>query len=127
MKNNIQKIGNVTEEIINTLGLKNIVENQPIYIGMENREHMQARHPVEYDMYFKDIEEILSSPDYIGKNPRDNSIAYVKLYEVHGEYIRVGVRVSTNGQLFARTLHLLSTYNAERYIERGTLIDIRQQ
>lgn len=35
--------------------------------------------------------------------------------------MRVAVRVTTNGTAFAKTLHLLSTVNAERYIEKGTL------
>lgn len=49
---------------------------------------------------------------------------YVKEYEEFGEYIRLGVRVSCGGKYFARTIHLLSTYNAEKYIEKGTLIKI---
>ena len=35
--------------------------------------------------------------------------------------MRVAVRITTNGTAFAKTLHLLSTANAERYIEKGTL------
>ena len=37
------------------------------------------------------------------------------------EYVRVAVRVTTNGTAFAKTLRLLSTANAEKYIEKGTL------
>lgn len=125
MTNNIRKIGVFTKEIINLLNLKGIAENTPIYIGEQNELHIQQRHPVEYDVYFKDIEQILAKPDYIGENPNDNSIVYVKLYEVHGEYIRVGVKVTPSGKFFAKTLHLLSTYNAERYIEKGTLISTK--
>ena len=45
----------------------------------------------------------------------------MKLYEDNGEYIRVAVKITTGGRCFAKTLHLLSTCNAERYIEKGTL------
>lgn len=49
---------------------------------------------------------------------------YVKEYKVNSEYIRVGVKVAQNNQYFARTLHLLSSCNAERYIAKGTLIKV---
>jgi len=46
---------------------------------------------------------------------------YVKEYKTASEFIRVGVKVAQNKNYYARTLHLLSTYNAERYIRKGTL------
>ena len=122
MGNNVRKIGVFTKEVIKLLDLNEIVENTPIYIGEQNELHIKQKHPAEHEMYFRDIKRILASPSYIGKNPKDNSIVYVKLYKVHGDYIRVGVKISASGRFYARTLHLLSTYNAERYIEKGTLI-----
>ena len=45
-----------------------------------------------------------------------------KEYEDAGEFIRVGIKVTFSGTYFVRTLHLLSSYNAERYIEKlGTI------
>lgn len=90
-------------------------------MGEVNEKHMRNRHEYEYDKYRLKIPTILSEPDYVGVNPHDDSIMYVKEYEECGEYIRVGVKVASKGTYFARTLHLLSTYNAERYIEKGTL------
>ena len=84
-------------------------------------EHIKSRHPYEYEKYFCDIEDIIRVPDYIGKNPHDASILFVRLYEVCGEYIRVAVKITPYGNCYAKTLHLLSTCNAERYIEKGTL------
>lgn len=52
-------------------------------------------------------------PDYVGKNPSDNSITFVKFYQTGGEYVRVAVRVTTNGIAFVKTLHLLSTADPE--------------
>lgn len=63
----------------------------------------------------------MNSPDYVGLSPKDSSILFVKLYEVDGEYIRVAVRIASSGRCYAKTLHLLSTCNAERYIKKGTL------
>ena len=48
-------------------------------------------------------------------------LAFVKFFQIGEEYVRVAVRITTNGTVFAKTLHLLSTANAERYIEKGTL------
>ena len=98
-----------------------IKANTPIVIGPSNIEHIKNRHPYEYDKYFKDIEEIIASPDYVGVNPKDKSIAFVKEYNVASEFIRVAIRITTNNRCYAKTLHLLSTCNAERYISKGTL------
>lgn len=113
-------IGHITQNIIDVLNL-NIQPNTPIFIGKSNIEHIKNRHPYEYDKYFHDIRNIIAAADYIGKNPKDNSIVFVKLYKVQNEYIRVAVRVTSGGKCFAKTLHALSTCNAERYIEKGTL------
>lgn len=113
-------IGHISQSIINVLEL-GITPNTPVFIGETNIEHIKNRHPYEYDKYFKDIGRIIDEPDYVGKKPKDGSILFVKLYKVHGEYIRVAVKVTSGGKCFAKTLHALSTCNAERYIEKGTL------
>jgi len=120
----MRKIGVIKKKVISLLKLNHIKENSPVFIGEQNIAHMKSRHPAEFDMYFNDIEMIIDSPDYIGINSKDGSITYVKLYEANNEYIRVGVKVSVTGKFFARTLHLLSTCNAENYIQKGTLISV---
>ena len=119
----MKTVGYFSKEVVNLLKL-NIDYNTPILIGESNIEHIKSRHPYEYDKYFDDIEYILREPDYVGVNPKDNSIAFVKEYQIDSEYIRVAVRVTPNKQCYAKTLHLLSTYNAERYIEKGTLLKL---
>lgn len=116
----MEKVGCFTQEVIDLLGL-DIKANTPIFIGDSNIEHIKSRHPYEYEKYFCDIEEIFSSPDYVGLNPKDKSIAFVKEYSISSEYIRVAVRITSTNKCYAKTLHLLSTYNAERYISKGTL------
>lgn len=115
-----QKIGSFSQEVIELLEL-DIDTGAPIYIGSSNIEHIKNRHPYEYEKYFPYISDIISNPNYVGKNPSDESITYVKFYQTGEEYVRVAVRVTMNGTAFAKTLHLLSTVNAERYIEKGTL------
>ena len=115
-----QKVGCFTQEVIEMLELELAAET-PIYIGASNVAHIKNRHPYEYEKYFLHISDIISMPDYVGKNPSDNSITFVKFDKTADEYIRVAVRVTTKGVAFVKTLHLLSTVNAERYIEKGTL------
>lgn len=117
----MKQIGSISSAVINTLKL-DISPNTPIMIGETNIEHIKKRHPYEYDKYYDDIESILEKPDYIGINPKDESILYVKEYTLDKEYIRVAVKVTSHGNCYAKTLHLLSTCNAERYIQKGTLI-----
>ncbi|MBO5336239.1 MAG: hypothetical protein J6A94_03810 [Lachnospiraceae bacterium] len=122
----MQIIGYITPQVINTLGLE-FCPNTPIYIGESNIEHIKNRHPYEYEKYFSEIENIINSPDYVGKNPKDSSLLFVKLYKIANEYLRVAIKVSASGKCFAKTLHLLSTCNAERYIEKGTLKKIEKR
>lgn len=115
-----QKIGSFSQEVIELLELK-ITAGTPIYIGPSNIEHIKSRHPYEYEKYFPYMSAIISTPSYVGRNPSDESITFVKFFQTGEEYVRVAVRVTANGTAFAKTLHLLSTVNAERYIEKGTL------
>lgn len=110
----------ISESVVHTLKL-NIAPGTPVFIGKTNVEHIKSRHPYEYEKYFHDIGAIINSPDYVGLNPKDSSILFVKLYEVNGEYIRTAVRISSSNRCYAKTLHLLSSCNAERYLEKGTL------
>lgn len=113
-------IGYISKQIIDILEL-DIDPDTPVFIGESNITHIKNRHPYEYDKYLPDIGNIINSPDYVGLSPKDSSILFVKLYEIDGEYIRVAVRIASSGRCYAKTLHLLSTCNAERYIEKGTL------
>ncbi len=124
----MKPIAFIPKTAIDILELK-ISPNTPVFIGETNIEHIKSRHPYEYEKYFPDIGCIIESPDYVGLSPKDSSILFVKLYEVNGEYIRVAVRITSSGRCYAKTLHLLSSCNAERYIEKGTLkkLDTQQK
>lgn len=115
----IKQIGSFTEEIIRLLKI-DVAPGTPIFIGDTNIEHIKKRHPLEYEMYFPHIEEIIAAPDFVGQSPSDQSIAFVKIFQLGNEYIRVAVKINPNGRAYVKTLHLLSTCNAERYIEKGT-------
>lgn len=113
-------IGYISQSVIELLKL-NINPNTPVFIGESNIAHIKTRHPYEYEKYYSKISSIINDPDYVGTNPNDGSLLFVRLFEVDKEYIRVAVKITTSGRCFAKTLHSLSTCNAERYLEKGTL------
>ena len=85
-----KQIGKFNEKVIQLLSLS-ILCNTPIYISDTNILHMQTSHPGDYQKYSSDIKIILETPDYVGINPKDNSIEFIKEYMVNGEYILCSV------------------------------------
>lgn len=112
-------IAYLTEKVAETLGL--IKKRSPIYLGESNIEHMKQRHPADYAKYGNYIPEILNHPDYVGINPNDNSIAFVKEFEIDGEFVKVAVRISSSGILFARSLYIITDSKINNYIKKGSL------
>lgn len=95
----------------------------PIYLGESNIKHMKSSHPEDFDAYGDDIPLIISSPDFIALNNKDNSIEYVKSYVTqYNEHVKLAVRVSNNGSFFARSLYALNNQRVSDYIEKGTLV-----
>lgn len=109
-------IGILNKEITDYFNLK---ENY-VYIGEQNKEHIKNKHYEDYEKYFEFISEIISSPDYYGKNPIDNSIELVKEFQtIEKNYIKVAIRISAKGTLFARTLYKLNTSKFEYQLSKG--------
>ena len=117
----MQIIGEISDTAIKLLRLSDIYDRN-IYIGETNIEHMRCSHPTDYSRYKDRIADILSAPDYIGKNPRDDSIEYVKEFVTNGEYVKVAVRVTASHRFYARSLYVLNKRRTQNFIEKGTLL-----
>ena len=115
-----QEIGVLSERVISLLGLS-LHPGQPIYLGQSNIAHMMNRHPADYARYGQYIPVILSAPDYVGENPTDGSIEYVKDFQINGEFVKVAVRLSGGGALYARSLYVLNHNRVINFIQKGTL------
>jgi hypothetical protein len=114
------KVGEITEAVITALNLP-ITPGTPIYIGQSNIEHMLNKHAgddVKYGCY---IHDIVGSPDYVGINPGDGSIEYVKDFPVDGDYVKVAVRIANSGTYFARSIYALNPGRVQNFITSGTL------
>lgn len=97
----MKKIGKIKDDVINVLGLS-IDAGTPIFIGDSNINHMIKKHPKDYNEYGKYITDIIDKPDYVGYNFKNDSIEYVKEFSVNNEFVKVAVRVTIQGNFFAR-------------------------
>ena len=115
-----KEVGRVSAHIVSLLG-STLQQDQPIYLGTSNIAHMQKRHPHDYAKYGRYISQILAQPDYVGENPKDGSIEYVKEFMVEKEYVKIAIRISGNGALFVRSLYVLNQNRVKNFIAKGTL------
>ena len=74
-------IGILIKEIKDEFGL----EEDMVYIGPQNIEHIRNKHPKDYENYYEHISEIISSPDYYGRNLKDDSIELIKEFNILGK------------------------------------------
>ncbi len=82
---------------------------------------MKTSHPADFEKYGGELIHILAYPDYVGRNPTDGSIEYVKEFLIDGDYVKVAVRLSGKGLYFARSLYVLNPRRVHNYIDKGTL------
>ena len=113
-----KEVGRVNTKVIKLLNLK-YKQEIPIMIGETNIEHMKRKHPNDYEKYWKDIEEIIRNPTYVAKNPKQDSIEYIKEYYNEDEFVLIAVRVSNRGDLFVRTLFTMTDRKKNIYLNKG--------
>lgn len=117
-KNGIKKIYKISEKVITKL---EIVETKDmnIYIGGRNIEHIKEKHPVDFSRFFKQLNNILESPDYIGKNPNNGSLEYIK--ELNGHYVKVAIRMSKSKKWLIRSMYSTRENRLKSHLEKQTL------
>ncbi len=114
------KIGKIKKEIIKILGL-DLEYDTPIYIGESNYHHMLEKHKQDFIRFGMHIDNILSNPDFVGINPLDNSLEYIKEYKIENEYIKVAVRVSGRGHYFVKSMYSIPEYRVKKFLHIGRL------
>ena len=123
MANQKELVGILNSQIIEYFNLS----TNFVYIGEQNKEHIKKKHYEDYSKYYSDISEIINSPDYFGKNPLDNSIELVKEFKVNEtNYIKVALRISNSGILFARTLYKLNSSKFLYQLSKGDYLEIQK-
>lgn len=120
----VNKIGKFSKKIIDLLNL-NIPENTEIYIGNQNREHMEKKHSHDYYYYHHLLPNIISNPDYVGIEPKNNSIEYIKEVSIDPSVIiKIAIRVSSNGKYFVRTMYNISDHKIQSALNKGYLFKV---
>lgn len=114
------KIGVIKKEIIEILGLDLKCE-APIYIGESNYRHILEKHKSDFIKFGVYIDNIIENPDFVGINPKDKSIEYVKEFKIEDEFVKVAIRVSGNGNYFVRSMYTLNKNRVEKFIKTGNL------
>ena len=118
---NAKQIGIVNKRVIELLEL-DFFEEVPIMLGNSNIIHMKREHLNDYNKYGADIEEIIKEPTYVARNPKQDSIEYIKEYKIENEFVLVAVRISNKGKMFARTLFVMTERKKQKYISKGYAI-----
>lgn len=120
MKSKINKIGELNSKIKTLLSLDSN-DDENIYIGESNIEHIKNKHYDDYCKYMEHLPSIISNPDYVGTNPKDNSIEYVKEFMIDNKYVKVAVRVSNSKKYFVRSMYTLNNNRVKSFIEKEKL------
>lgn len=110
-------VGKIDQRVVDLLGLSDAPDT-PILLGKTNVEHMKNEHPEDFEKYFHELENIIKSPDYVAMHPKDGSVQYIKIIDVH---VIVGVRVSSKGIYFARSIYGIKERRFENYSRAGTI------
>ena len=106
----MKQVGVITARVIQLLEL-NIPPDTPIFLGETNVAHMEAKHGNDYRRYGERIEEIIAAPTYVGY--KKGSIEYIKELS---EYVKIAVRVSSDGTYFVRTIYAMNPDKVENFL-----------
>lgn len=123
MGTDVEQLGVVGSAIVEKFSL-NISPDTPIYIGLNNRIHMENSHREIYLTYCDRMSEIISSPDYVGINPHDNSLEYYKKFNNEVIHIKIAIRSTARGVYFARSMYSVNDLSLNNYINTNRLKEV---
>ncbi len=104
----ILKIGELSQDIIDLLNLQEKPRN--IKFAFDRIPHCE-KHKTDFKdefSYYKSMElipQIISSPEYVGYNEKNNGIEYIKRLD---DLTLVAVRLKSSGDLFLRSIYPIS-------------------
>lgn len=117
-----KKVGKIDDVVISVLNLS-LDPETPIFLGESNLQHMKNEHPEDFEKYGDQLEDILTSPDYVAKHPNKDSIEYIKVFydETQQENVLVAVRASQRGIYYARSLFVMNDEKVKKYKAKNAL------
>ena len=72
------------------------IQTSDVIITQQQIEHIQERHPNDYELYFKYVNEILESPDYILEANKPNTAFILKHICDNGKNYQLILRLKTS-------------------------------
>lgn len=122
------KIGELSQEVIDTLGLD--LKPQNINIWSTRIEEHCEKHkkeyssPTAYNQAVKSIPLIISQPDYVGLHKKNGNLEYIKKLD---DISLVGVQIlKGGGNLLFRTIFPISEVKLKNSIKSGEFIPINK-
>lgn len=114
----LNKVGEYTGEYNNLLNIN--LPCVPVYVSDGLKTHMQNHNHANCLQYIPNIPDIISNPDYVGKNPKEpNSIELVKTY---ADNIQIGIKLDTSkSYLYVATLFDIKQAKINRRLHSGRL------
>ena len=114
-----KKICVVKKKYLIALNIQNC-KCRNVYLSLGAEFHILKRHPYDYENYFDKIAEIITEPDYIGKNPdTPNSIETVKIFD---DVVLVSITINKGGFLYISSMYSIGVHQLNSRIRNGRLI-----
>lgn len=118
MNNSLTIVGKYNSAFNSYLSCK--INHEIIYQSSGLAKHILKRHP-ECLKYMYMIPAIISSPDYIGVNPNENSTSF-ELVKVLSENVQIGIKLDTGTDyLYVATLHTITDAKLKHGLSNGRL------
>ena len=81
--------------------------------------HLLKRHHESALKFIDDVPDIINNPDFIGINPNDFSLEYVKQLKKN---VHIGIKVdTTNNRMYVATMYIITDAVISRYLNTGRL------
>lgn len=105
-----QKFNRLTGQ---SLPIADIYQSTGLYL------HIQKRHPTVLPEMNK-IPDIISSPDYIGINPKENDS--IELVKVYADNMQIAIKLdSSQGHYYVASMYPISNGKLNRHLHSGRL------
>ena len=114
---NLYNVGNYKQDFNDILQIN--LPCTTIYQSVGLESHIKKKHS-NYLIYLDNIPDIISNPDYIGKNPKEsNSIEFIKCYD---DNIKLAIKLDTkNNYLYVASLYEIKDSKLQRHLDSGRL------
>jgi len=121
------EVGKVSQEVIDLLGITDLVADTPIVIWADRIKYIKKHindfeSEKQFEIYVEMIPELISEPDYVGLHPNEEGIEYVAVLR---KEVLIGIRFKSNAnELAIRSFYPLVEGKLDAYIQKGRFIEV---